>query len=90
MAGPVALTARSAVVYAVIRHELPPELLESLPEISTDASTRSTLSGWLALLPSDGWLTGVNALLFYLLGPDPLEILHQRVLGIPDQAAGGS
>ena len=39
--------------------------------------------GW-RLLPSDGWFTGHNALAVYLLGPDPLDLLYRRVLGIPD------
>lgn len=41
-------------------------------------------SEWWQSLPRDGWDTGFNTLAVYLLGPDPLDVLHRQVLGIPE------
>lgn len=88
VAEPIPLTGRSAVAEAVIGHELPRAFLDSLPR-PVSGPTRP-LSIQFERLPSVMWLTGENALLLYMLGPDPLEILYRRLLGIPDQAAEGS
>jgi hypothetical protein len=41
---------------------------------------------WVSL-PRHGWEDGVNALLLFMFGPDPLEELERRVLGRPELKA---
>jgi hypothetical protein len=76
-AGPAPLSVRPAVAGDAISYE------ESAGHIDLPANGLVHLSDW-SELSLHGWRTGLNALMIYLLGPHPLEVLYRRVLAIAE------
>jgi hypothetical protein len=81
---PPPAAARRSLARQVLDHEPGggPEIAESI----TAWLKKPTwgIPPWAKLLPSLGRRTGLKALVLYLLGPDPLEMLYRRAAGLPD------